>query len=163
PVTITSHPSSQKVTLGQTATFSVTATGLPDPKYQWRKGGSNISGATTSTYTTPATTMSDSGTSFDVVVSNTAATVISNAATVTLDSTPPEITTQPANQTVTQGDTVTFSVVATGNPAPTYQWKKNGTAISGATSASYTKVTAGADNNTTYSVVITNSFGSVSS
>lgn len=75
----------------------------------------------------------------------------------------PTITTQPVSQTVTAGASVTFSVVATGTPAPTYQWSKGGTAISGATSASYTissTTTADAGN---YTVTVTNNAGSVTS
>src|SRR2546421_4782411 len=59
----------------------------------------------------------------------------------------PSIMTQPAGQTVTVGQTATFMVVATGTAPLSYQWQKNGTAISGATSASYTTpATTSADN-----------------
>ncbi len=82
----------------------------------------------------------------------------------------PAITTQPVKQSVTAGSTATFSVVATGTPAPTYQWQKapsgstTYTAISGATSASYTTpATTTADNGSSYEVVVTNSAGSVTS
>src|SRR2546422_5528 len=50
----------------------------------------------------------------------------------------PSITTQPANQTVTAGQAATFTVAATGTAPLTYQWNKNGTAITGATSSTYT-------------------------
>ncbi len=50
----------------------------------------------------------------------------------------PTITTQPANQTVTAGQTATFTVVAAGAAPLNYQWQKNGVNIAGATSASYT-------------------------
>jgi hypothetical protein len=49
----------------------------------------------------------------------------------------PTITTQPQSQTVTAGASATFSVVATGTPAPTYQWKKGGTDIANATNQRY--------------------------
>ncbi len=64
----------------------------------------------------------------------------SNAATLTVNPAPvaPSITTQPASQTVTAGQTATFSVTATGTAPLSYQWQKNGAAISGATSSSYT-------------------------
>ena len=77
---ITSHPTSQTVTAGQTATFSVTAAGTAPLSYQWRKNGTNISGATSASYTTPATTTADSGAQFTVLVSNSAGTATSNAA-----------------------------------------------------------------------------------
>ena len=78
--------------------------------------------------------------------------------------TPPSITTQPANQTVTVGSTATFSIVASGTAPLSYQWSKNGTAISGATSSSYTTpATVTADNGSTFTIVVTNSAGSVTS
>src|SRR3989304_5846196 len=58
---ISTQPTSQTVTLGQTATFSVTASGTDLLSYQWRKDGTAIRGATSASYTTPATTLSDSG------------------------------------------------------------------------------------------------------
>ena len=70
--TITTQPASQTVTEGQTATFTVAASGSAPISYQWRKGGVNIAGATSSSYTTPATVLADSGAMFDVVVSNVA-------------------------------------------------------------------------------------------
>jgi hypothetical protein len=78
--------------------------------------------------------------------------------------TAPTITTQPVSQTVTAGQTATFSVVATGTPTPTYQWYQNSAAISGATASSYTTpVTTTANNGETFYVVVTNSVGSVTS
>src|SRR5438094_1557466 len=82
---ITAQPVSQTVTAGQTATFSVAASGTAPLSYQWQKNGANISGATSGSYTTPATTSSDNGTTFDVVVSNSAGTVTSNTATLTVN------------------------------------------------------------------------------
>src|SRR5271165_6892098 len=58
---ITQQPASQTVSVGQTATFSVAATGSPSPGYQWQKNGASVSGATSATYTTPATTSGDDG------------------------------------------------------------------------------------------------------
>ncbi|MCS3796499.1 PQQ-dependent sugar dehydrogenase [Niastella sp. OAS944] len=75
----------------------------------------------------------------------------------------PVITTQPQSITISQGNTATFSVTATGNPAPTYQWRKGGTNISGATSATYSITNVQPAHAGTYSVVVTNSSGSVTS
>src|SRR5579862_2497875 len=69
PPSITTQPASQTVTTGQQATFSVAATGTPPLTYQWNKNGGAISGATASSYTTPATVTSDNGTQFSVIVS----------------------------------------------------------------------------------------------
>ncbi len=69
--TITTPPANQTVTAGQTATFTVVAAGTAPLSYQWQKNGANIAGATSASYTSPATTTSDSGSTFDVVVTNT--------------------------------------------------------------------------------------------
>ena len=75
PPTIVTQPASRTVTAGQTATFSVVATGTAPLVYQWRKNGVNVSGATGASYTTSATTTADSGALFSVVVSNSAGSV----------------------------------------------------------------------------------------
>src|SRR6266478_2745889 len=164
--TITTQPANQTVTAGQTAVFTVVAGGSAPLNYQWQKNSVNIAGATSASYTTPATTTSDSGSTFDVVVSNTAGTVTSSAATLTVNAAPvaPSITTQPASQTVTAGQTAFFSVAATGTAPLAYQWHKNAAAISGATSTSYTTpVTTSSDNGALFTVVVSNTAGSVTS
>src|SRR5437016_4454448 len=85
---ITNQPASQMVTAGQTATFSVVATGTAPLSYRWMKGGTTIPGATSSSYTTPATTSSDTGSQFTVMVSNTAGSVTSSAAALTVNAAP---------------------------------------------------------------------------
>src|SRR6266704_845907 len=164
--TITTQPVNQTVTAGQSATFAVTAAGTAPLSYQWQKNGVNIAGATAASYTTPATTTSDSGSTFDMVVTNTAGTVTSAVATLTVNPAPvaPTITTPPANQTVTAGQTATFTVVATGTAPLSYQWQKNGVNIAGATAASYaTPVTTTSDSGSTFDVVVTNTAGTVTS
>src|SRR5467141_3690007 len=138
---IATQPQSQSVTAGQTATFSVTATGTAPLTYQWQKNGVAISGATSTSYTTPATTTSDNGTQFTVAVSNSQGSVTSNAATLSVGTTTlvaPAITTQPSSKSILVGQTAAFQVGASGTGPLSYQWRKNGTAISGATAASYT-------------------------
>jgi MYXO-CTERM domain-containing protein len=77
--------------------------------------------------------------------------------------TAPIITAQPSSQTVTAGANVQFSVTATGRPAPTYQWNFNGTAISGATSATLSLSNVQSSSTGTYTVGVTNSSGTVTS
>jgi len=164
--TITTQPANQTVTAGQTATFTVVAAGTAPLTYQWQKNGANLTGATSASYTTPATTTADSGSTFRVVVANTAGTVTSAAATLTVTAAAvaPTITTPPANQTVTAGQTATFTVVAGGTAPLSYQWQKSGVNIAGATSASYTtQVTTTTDSGSTFDVVVTNTAGTVTS
>lgn len=81
---ISTQPASQSVIVGQAASFDVGATGTSPLNYQWQKNGTAIAGATLSTYTTPATTPTDTGAQFRVVVSNSAGQVVSNPATLTV-------------------------------------------------------------------------------
>jgi hypothetical protein len=82
--TITTQPASRTVAVGQTATFTVVASGTGTLTYQWSKNGAAIAGATAATYTTPATTAADSGAQFTVAVSNAGGTQVSSAATLTV-------------------------------------------------------------------------------
>jgi hypothetical protein len=82
---ITTQPANQTVTAGQTATFTVVATGTAPLAYQWQKNGSNIVSAASASYTTLATTTADSGEQFRVVVSNAYGNVTSNAGTLTVN------------------------------------------------------------------------------
>src|SRR6266404_4461645 len=96
--TITTAPLNQTVTAGQTASFTVVAAGTAPLGYQWQKNGVNIAGATAASYTTPLTTTADSGSTFAVVVTNTAGTVTSSAATLTVNPAPaPAIQVSPAS------------------------------------------------------------------
>jgi len=85
---INTQPANQTVSVGQTATFSVGAAGTPPLTYQWQKNGPDIPGATSSSYTTPATTSADSGAMFRVVITNSAGSVTSNSATLTVSTGP---------------------------------------------------------------------------
>jgi Abnormal spindle-like microcephaly-assoc'd, ASPM-SPD-2-Hydin/Immunoglobulin domain/Immunoglobulin I-set domain len=160
---ITAQPANATVAAGQAGTFSVTATGTSPLTYQWKKNGSPISGATSHSYTTPATTSTDNGSTFTVTVTNSVSSASSNSATLTV-SLPPSISAQPASRVVNAGQTATFSVAATGTGTMSYQWKKNGAAISGATAASYTTpATTAADNGEQFSVTVTDTVSSVNS
>jgi len=76
----------------------------------------------------------------------------------------PTITTQPAAQSAAPGQTATFSVVAAGTGPLSYQWQKNGTAISGATSTNYTTPpVAPSDNNSKFQAAVSNSAGQITS
>jgi len=159
-ILITTQPASQSILVGETATFTVVATGTGTLTYQWAKNGVAIPSATSASYTTPAAVLGDNGSTYAVDVSDDQSHVLtSNTATLTVAVAAPSITisTQPASQSILVGGTATFTVVATGTGPLTYQWSKDGTSISGATSASYTtSVAVLADSGSTFSVAIHN-------
>jgi hypothetical protein len=160
---ITTQPASQTVTVGQTATFTVGATGTAPLTYQWQKNGAAISGATSSNYTTPVVAVTDNGSQFDVVVSNSVGMVTSATATLTLNS-PPTIAAQPAAQSVFIGESARFTVSAAGLGPLSYQWSKNGVSISGGTNATYiTPPATIQDDGASFAVTITNPTGVVTS
>ena len=162
---IGTQPASLTVTAGAAASFTVAATGSGTLSYQWKKDGTAISGATAATYPIAAAQSSDAG-SYTVVVTNTlggtATSTTSTAATLTVN-VAPSITTQPASQTVAAGAAATFTVVATGTAPLTYQWKKAGTAISGATAATYAITAVQGSDAGSFTVVVTNVVSSVTS
>jgi hypothetical protein len=165
--TITTQPSDQTVVAGQTATFNVAATGTGTISYQWQLNNLDIAqNSTGSSYTTPVTALSDSGSKFRCIVSNSSGSSTSNSVTLTVNPAPvpPAITTQPSDKTVTEGQTATFTVAASGTPSPTYKWQKNDNDIPGASGSTYTTPpTTAADNNAQFKCIATNSGGSATS
>src|SRR5438094_1196364 len=119
---VTSQPGSQSVTAGQTATFSVSAAGTAPLSYQWKKNGAAVNGASSSTYSTPATSNSDNGGQFTVVVSNSAGSVTSSAAILTVNASIPPLqvtSSQLPGGTVASAYSTTLS--ASGGTSP-YSW-----------------------------------------
>jgi hypothetical protein len=153
---ITGQPTGSTVCLGAPATFSVTATGS-GLTYQWRKGGVNITGATSATYTIPATAAGDGG-SYDVVITSSCATTATSTAVTLTVNMPPAITVQPTPQTTCLANSATFSVTATG-AGLTYQWRKNGVNIAGANASTFTISNVTAADLGNYDVVVTGTCG----
>ncbi|MCB9852596.1 MAG: immunoglobulin domain-containing protein [Phycisphaerales bacterium] len=159
---LTVQPASQTVCEGDSVTFSVTVTGDPPPDFQWRKNGANIDLATDASLTIDPVTTDDIG-SYDVVVTNACDEVFSDSAMLTVH-TAPVITVAPQSQTVCEGDPVTFSVTATGDPTPTYQWKHDGVDITpGGTGTTLTIPSTSTDDEGDYAVVVTNECGNSTS
>ena len=162
--TITTQPVSQTVTPGANVIFTVVATGTAPLTYQWKLGGVNVSGGTSAALNLTSVTTGQAG-SYTCTVGNTAGSVTSSAATLTVNPVvvAPTITTQPISQTVTAGANVTFTVVANGTAPLTYQWKLGGVNVSGGTSATLnlTSVTTGQVGS--YTCTVGNSAGSVTS
>jgi glucose/arabinose dehydrogenase len=127
---ITNQPQSISVPQGNQASFSVTATGTPPLSYQWRKNTVDIQGATSSTYTIASVVPADAG-NYSVVVSNTAGSVTSDAAVLTVTS-PNQlptatINTPTAGATYAGGDVINFSGTGTDPedgtlPASAFEW-----------------------------------------
>ena len=86
PPVVLVHPADVRVAVGQTINFNVSASGTKPFRYQWQKGGIDISQATLSIYTTPPTTFADQGATFRCVVSNSQGSVISRSAALTVTS-----------------------------------------------------------------------------
>lgn len=131
---ITTQPVSQNVTTGQKATFSIAATGTAPLGYQWRKNGTAISGATSSSYTTPATTASDDRALFSVVVNNSVGNATSSPATLNVGAATGAVTVQvsPSNVSVPRGSTQQFVATVTGTTNAAVTWSVTGGGCSGA-------------------------------
>src|SRR5205814_1020136 len=137
---IVTQPSNSTNLMGTSTTFSTRAGGASPLSFQWRANGTNIPGASSYAYTRTNIQLSDAG-SYRVVISNSLGSVTSSVASINVLQ-PAQITTQPTNRTISSGVDATFSVVATGNPAPSYQWRFNGSDIFGAMTSSYTRTNA---------------------
>jgi len=153
---VTAGASATTICSGTNVAFTATPTNGGTPTYQWRKNGSNISGATVSTYATTAIANSDK---FDVVMTSTATCRSANTATsaqVTMivnASVTPAVTASTSATTICSGTNVTFTATPTNGGTPAYQWKKNGNNISNATNVTYT--TSSIANNDQFSVTMT--------
>ncbi len=176
PPSVTQSPSSTQVTTGKTASFRVTVSATAPLSFQWQSqspgtgGFSNIAGATNSVYTIQTAQLSDNGTQFRCVITNTAGSVTSAAATLTVQPGPPLFSQQPQGAVVALGQTAAFTVGVTGTGPVSYQWQSQTPGalafsnISGATSASYITPAAQLINSgTAFRCVVTNSSGSTAS
>ena len=168
------QPTNQAMAVGSTATFAVTAIGMVPLRYQWQMNGTNlvnggpISGATTNVLIiTNAQTTNDGN--YTVVITNFAGSVTSSIAVLTVTNIPPVITLQPTNQTAGVGATVSLTVTATGTAPLSYQWQVNGTnlvnggPVSGATTNLLTISNVQTNNSGSYTLIVTNLAGSVTS
>ena len=155
------QPSSQEVCIGSAATFNAAATGTEPLSYQWMKNGENITGATENSYGIPIASIGDAG-SYSVMVSNKCGSTESEDAALTLNRMP-SIQVQPTSQEICVDSAVTFSAAASGTEPISYQWMKNGQAVTGATENSYSIPSVSIGDAGSYSVMVSNLCGSVES
>lgn len=156
---------------GATVSFTASAIATPEASFQWRKNGVPIAGANGFLLTLSPVRLTDAGT-YTVAATNPAGTTISNEAVLQVipTSTPgangdiaPVIAIQPADVSATPLGSATFTALASGTPAPSYQWLRNGVAIPGWNQASLTLQGISTNDVGAYSVVASNSRGSATS
>ena len=170
---ITTQPHDTTIVTGGSASFTVAATGSGTLSYQWKKNGTNVSGGqfsgeTTATLSITGAVATDTG-AYTVVVSNTRNIVVTSTTSSAgnlIMNLAPVITTQPHDTTIVTGGSASFTVAATGSGTLSYQWKKNGTNVSGVQFSGQTTATlsitgAVATDTGAYTVVVTNTRNSV--
>ncbi|MFN7140171.1 MAG: immunoglobulin domain-containing protein, partial [Limisphaerales bacterium] len=157
---ITAQPADQTVATGNALTLSVAATSSTALRYQWRKDGVDIAGATGATYEVATASLSDAG-SYSVVVLNDSTLVLSDSATVTVLAVDApadlQVSKAPTATSVNQGTAVTFTLNSVSGTSPfSYQWYKGASPIAGATGTSYSIPAAQPGDSGSYSVEVSN-------
>jgi len=162
PLSIFQQPKNLTVNPGDNATFGVVVRGIPRPKFQWKFNGTDISGATLSSFTVTNVQNTKTGL-YSVVVFNGFQTLTSTNATLALNPTPtpPSVITPVVDQIIYVGQNATFTVVASGVPQPRYQWYFGATLQNNATNNSFTVTGASLGSAGVYSVIVSNSQGKV--
>lgn len=161
PPSFTTHPTSQAVAPGATATFAASVTGTGLITYQWLKDGVSIPSATTPSLTVVNVQAANLGT-YLLIASNAGGPATSNPAILSFP-TRPTFQNHPADASVLPGATTTFSATAISGLPVTYQWLKDGIAIPNATTATLTVTNVQLSNLGAYTVVATNSVGPATS
>lgn len=159
---ITVQPGDAAVSAGATVSFGVTATGTLPLLYQWRKNGVDIAGATGQTLLLLNISPADAAL-YSVIVYNQYGYDTSRSATLSIGSAlnPIVITVQPISQATTIGANIALTVTATGSDPKTYQWRKNGTPINGATANTLNLNNIQPGDAANYDCVVSNAVNSV--
>ncbi|MGZ5505071.1 MAG: beta strand repeat-containing protein [Limisphaerales bacterium] len=165
---ITSQPVAASSIAGAPASFSVAAIGAAPITYQWRKNGTplsdggNIVGSATSSLTVSSTSAGDAG-SYSVSVGDASgANVVSGDGVLTVFL-PPTIASQPSSRVIVSGNNAAFAVAVNGTTPFTYQWLSNGVTIPNATAFGYTLSNVQSSMSASYAVIVSNSYGGVTS
>jgi len=162
PPVIFVHPTNRLASVGATAVFSVAATGAPPLSYRWFKDSVLMDSRTSSTLVLSNVTLVDAG-FYHAEVSNPFGTATSRTGYLSLAVSPPVITTQPASRSGFLGGVASFTVTANGALPLFYQWRKDDQSMPGRTSRVLTLSNMVAGDAAFYSVIVSNSFGSVTS
>ena len=159
---ISGQPASQTVLAGNTANFTVTASGASPITYQWFKGSAPLADQTNANLLIVNAQGVDQA-SYKVIVANSLGSATSSVAVLTVITTP-VITVQPAPKIVSPGATnVSFQVAVTSPGVPTYEWLKNGVVIPGATANPLVLSLVAPSDDANYSVIVSNAYGTVTS
>ncbi len=162
PLVISEHPASLTNNAGTNAEFTVYAGGSGPLSYQWRNDGANladggnVSGAASANLSLSDVLHSDEA-GYSVVISNAYGSVTSAVATLTVID--PVIIAQPAGQIGILGDSITLSLVAAGTAPLSYQWRKDGGVLAGATQSSLTLTNLQEADAGSYDVLVSNAWG----
>jgi hypothetical protein len=155
---IIEQPVSQSANEGQAASFTTVAVGTA---YQWQFNGANIASATASSYNITSVAATNFG-SYACVVRGTNGSITTSQAVLTVTG-PPAIVAEPMSLIVTQGQDASFSVTSSGSVPLSFQWQFNASPIPGATATNYDVADAQPTDAGSYTVVITNAQGSITS
>jgi hypothetical protein len=162
PVSIDTQPQSSTAPSGTDVSFSVSASGMTNYSYQWRFGGTNLSGATGATYTRSNVLSSQAG-AYQVVVMNPINAITSSVATLTVYSSTLNITNQPQDRTGVAGTNITFTVGASGAAPLSYQWRLNGTNLPAKTNSTLALLNILPADAGIYSATVSDANGSLAS
>ena len=158
---ITTQPLSSTSCSGSSAMLSISATGTAPMSYQWYKGGSAVTNATSNNYLIASTSAADAG-SYYCTVTNTCGTQTSNTAVLTVND-PVIITSQSGDSTKCLGDANMFSISITGTAPISYQWFHNGDTITGGSLSTYSIAAVSSSDAGDYYCIATNSCASTQS
>jgi subtilisin-like proprotein convertase family protein len=162
PPVIVSQPQAQTVTAGSVAVFVISATGNPAPAYQWLWNGTNSLAGANGPMLMLSNVQDTQAGLYSVVVSNLIGSVISVPVALTINGAAPTITAQPIGITTMAGQTVGFSVTASGAQPLAYQWYANCTSpIAGSTNSTLRLKDVTPTDSANYCVAVSNSYGSV--
>lgn len=158
---ITTQPVAVTVTAGHAASFAADVAGSRPLTYQWFRNDVAIVGATSPALRLPSTTAADAG-AYKLTATNSLGSATTSPATLTVNA-PLTITTQPRDISASEGNSASFTVAATASGALTYQWRRNGVNLTGATAATLAVNPVTAASYGTYSVLVSTIGGSLES